>query len=237
MIIILLILLILFILFQQNPEFTSRSSKYYDILSKFSYVDEHGKIINHFEEEINEQEDALEYINSSDVVLELGGRYGSVSVAIAHRQNNNGNLVVIEPDTSIISSLEANKKRNNANFTILNKYISNKNKQLIKAGYGSYLIDSNDPDSLSITYEDFKNKYPLPFNVLVADCEGCLCEFIDTLGEDINGYNKILFEADHKDKCNYNTLLRKLKTLGFEVVKNDSNFRYVLIKKIKVIKK
>ena len=35
--------------------------------------------------------------------------------------------------------------------------------------------------------------YPLKFNVLVADCEGCLCEFIDIIKDDINLYDKILF--------------------------------------------
>ena len=95
-----------------------------NILSKFVYYDENNNKINNLEVEFEEQVDAFKYINEDDIVLELGGRYGTVSTAISYIQKHNGNLVVMEPDSNIINALEQNKIRNNANFTIINKYIS-----------------------------------------------------------------------------------------------------------------
>jgi len=204
-----------------------------NILNKFKYYDENGKKIDHLKNELDEQLDALEYIEPTDIVLELGGRYGTVSTVIAYKQNNNGNLIVIEPDKQIINSLENNKKINNANFTIINKYISNDDKKLILDGYGTKLVKETFSNEVSkITYNDFKKQYPLKFNVLIADCEGCLCDFIKIIGDDINNYNKILFEADQKELCNYEILLNDLKNKGFKIIKKNYNeiFRYVLLK-------
>jgi FkbM family methyltransferase len=208
------------------------SAEQKEFLKRFKYYDENDKLINHFKLEIDEQIDALTYITSDDVVLELGGRYGTVSVTIAHIQNNSGNLVVVEPDTRIINSLIKNKEINSANFTILNKYISNKSKKMITDGYGTRMVnsDSEIESNNMITYEEFKRQYPLKFNVLVADCESCLCDFIKDMGNDINNYNKILIEADFKNLCDYSKLIQSLISIGFKIVKNHDDFRYVLIK-------
>jgi FkbM family methyltransferase len=208
------------------------SAEQEEFLKRFKYYDENDKLINHFKLEIDEQIDALTYLTSDDVVLELGGRYGTVSVTIAHIQNNSGNLVVIEPDTRIINSLIKNKELNRANFTILNKYISNKSKKMITDGYGTRMVnsDSEIESNNMITYEEFKRQYPLKFNVLVADCESCLCDFIKDMGNDINNYNKILIEADFKNLCDYSKLIQSLISIGFKIVKNHDDFRYVLIK-------
>jgi hypothetical protein len=92
--------------------------------------------------------------------------------------------------------------------------------------------DQENIENNKITYEDFKKEYPLKFNVLVGDCEGCLCDFIKIMGNDINNYNKILFEADQENLCNYKILLEYLQDKGFKIIKEHYNqvFRYVLIK-------
>ena len=203
------------------------------VLNKFIYYNEKNKKIDHFKEELEEQKDALEFIDSTDIVLELGGRYGTVSNAIAYKQNNSGNLIVVEPDTSVISALTNNKNINKMNYTIINNYISNTPKNFTKAGYGSMTLSSkNEYDPLMISYSEFKNKFPLKFNVLVADCEGCLGEFLEMIGDDIHNYNKILFEADQPKMCDYDLILNKLHKLGFKTVKKNFNavYRYVLIK-------
>jgi FkbM family methyltransferase len=226
--IIVFILILLIWVYISRSRFSSSSDH---ILKTFNILDDSGKKINNLEIEIHEQRDALQYIEPSDIVLQLGARFGSVSIAVAYKQKNSGNLVVVEPDTSIIPALTKNKNLNNSNFIIVNKYISNESKKMIYDGYATKLTKENSAgDSLQITYDQFKKEYPFKFNVLIADCEGCLCDFIDALGDDINNYNKILFEADQKDVCSYENLVLKLKNLGFKVVKNDDNFRYVMLK-------
>ena len=44
-----------------------------------------GQLINHKIEERTEQEQAFKYIYPDDVVLELGGRYGTVSSIINYK--------------------------------------------------------------------------------------------------------------------------------------------------------
>ena len=204
-----------------------------DILKKFIYYDERGSKINHLNEEIEEQKDAYTYIDEKDIVLELGGRYGTVSCMIAYKQKNNGNLVVIEPDVDIVGALIKNKERNGAKFTVVNKYISNNPKKMIIDGYATRLetnnVETDNNASNYITYNNFKIKYPLKFNVLVADCEGCFPEFIDIIGNDLNNYNKILLEADVLDSKIYTATIEKLKNNGFDVIKEG--FRYVFIRK------
>jgi FkbM family methyltransferase len=220
---------------QKNIKSSFNNTDPDSILRSFNYFNEKGEKIDNFKDEIEEQKDALTYIDANDVVLELGARYGTVSVTIAHKQNNNGNLVVVEPDSSIIPTLTKNRDINNANFTIVHGYISDKTKTFVDNGYGSTMDESPDTnkDPLQITYSDFKKRYPFKFNVLVADCEGCLGEFLEMIGDDIYNYNKILFEGDQPHKCNYEEILKKLTSIGFEIVKKKFQDidRYVLIKK------
>jgi len=223
------ILILCFIIFNNNSGFND--DYYINILNKFTYYDENNNKIDHFKEEIYEQKDVINYIDKNDIVLELGGRYGTVSVTVSYVQKNSGNLVVVEPDKTIINALKNNKLRNNANFTILNKYISNETKKIIYDSYGTRTVkeDFGDTDN-KITYDEFKKQFPLKFNVLIADCEGCFCDFINIMGDDINNYNKILLEADQKNICEYNKVLEKLQKIGFRIVKNEDDVRYVLLK-------
>ena len=46
------------------------------------FVDENNKIINHYHMELEEKKICSHFIESSDIVLELGARYGTVSCTI-----------------------------------------------------------------------------------------------------------------------------------------------------------
>ena len=63
----------------------------------------------------------------------------------------------------------------------MNGFISNKKLDLTNIdsydGYGATAIENNDSLIPSYSLEEIINKYKLQFNVLVADCEGCLCDF------------------------------------------------------------
>jgi len=231
-IIVILIILILLIVKSSLSPFSS-SFPEDEILKRFTILDENGKKINNLEYEIEEQRDALKYIEPSDIVLELGARYGSVSIAIAYKQNNSGKIVVVEPDESIIPALKNNMIINNSKFEIFNGYISDKSMDLIKDGYATRLKEKFGRTTRQITYKSFKKMYPMKFNVLIADCEGCLGGFFETIGDsEIIKFDKILFECDVKDKNYYDLIVKKLESLGFKVVSRKYDMdRYVLIKK------
>ena len=59
-----------------------------DELENITYYDESNNIIDHKTTERTEQNMAYEFIEPNDIVLELGGRYGTVSNSINHKLNN-----------------------------------------------------------------------------------------------------------------------------------------------------
>ncbi len=203
-----------------------------EFIKNHIFYNEKDEKIDHKNNEIDEQYQAYKFIKPNDVVLELGGRYGTVSVVINKMVNGNSNHVVVEPDENIIPSLEKNKTINKSNFTILPKFISNKKKKIIYDGYGTRVEDSENDEgnNKKISYQEFREMYPQNFNVLVADCEGCLCEFLEMMGDDFNKLTKVIFEADQTHLCDYEKIKEKLKNAGFVEKDNNHNFRFVYVK-------
>lgn len=197
-------------------------------VNDFKYYDESNNVIDHNFHEIDEQQMAIDYISPNDIILELGARYGTVSVIMAKIVQNNGKLVAVEIDKNVIDTLKKNRENNNVNFEICDSIISNRNVNINYDGYSTY-ISQNDNSTINnpsiISYNEFKKKYPYNFNVLVADCEGCLEYFLEMMGDDIKNYNKILFEEDQPHICNYENIKNKLTNYGFK----QKNVRFNIV--------
>ncbi len=210
---------------------------------KKKLLDKNGKEINPFHYEQFEQYLVFKYIKPDDVVLELGARYGIVSNTINLLLNNKTNHVVVEPDKTIIPSLKLNKKIFNSKFKICDKAISNtKNLYYINQGIGSYTTNKI-PNDKSINYKkiktisshDFFKKYPLKFNVLIVDCEGCLLEFLNENLFLLDQIELIIFEKDWDTRINYSKVYKILTKNNFikEFQIFKTGFQQVWIKKIK----
>lgn len=184
------------------------------------YYDEHGEKIKHLITERKEQILAEKYIKPEDVVLELGARYGTVSCVINKKLKNKHNQVVVEPDSRVWQPLEDNMKRNDCDFHIIKGFISNKKMKLTDKedwrGYGTK--SEEDPSSKipSYTLDEIQKKYKLKFNVLVADCEGFLCQFLEENPGFLDQLRLIIFEKDNPKMCNYNAIKRQLKEKKFK---------------------
>jgi FkbM family methyltransferase len=181
--------------------------------------DEHDDIINTAICEAEEQSLAKKYIESDDVVLELGARYGSVSCIINSKLSCKTNQVSVEPDDRVWDALERNKATNGCEFNIVKGFISSKKLGLTElndcGGYGTTSVE--EPESLipSFSLEQIKEKYNLEFNVLVADCEGFLETFFDENPDCYKKMRLIIFEADYPHKCNYDKVRKLLQEDGF----------------------
>jgi FkbM family methyltransferase len=167
-----------------------------------------------------EQVLANEFIRETDVVLELGARYGSVSCVINFKLNNKTNQVVVEPDDRVWNALKLNRDRNNCKFNIVKGFISNKKLDLTELdccldGYGATFIENNETKIPSYTLNEIKEIYNLNFNVLVADCEGFLEVFFDENPDFYDNLRLIIFEADYAEKCNYDKIRHNLQQKGF----------------------
>ncbi len=177
-----------------------------------------GKKINHNLIEFPEQQLVNNHIKPDDVVLELGARYGTVSCAINKKLNNKLNQVSVEPDKRVWSALEENKENNECGFHIVKGFISDKKLSLTNLndyidGYAAtYVIDDKSQYN-HYTLDEIQSMYNLEFNVLVADCEGYLGEFLKQNPKLYDTLTMFIFEADYTDKCDYeiirDTLLKK----------------------------
>lgn len=193
-------------------------------LDKIPYYDENDNIIDNKKNEREEQYIGNDYIMPDMIVLELGARYGTVSCVINNKLENPLNHVVIEPDTTVIDALKKNKKSHKSKFKIINGIISEKSMKLNKRGYASNVefLKKEDLDDENIvknySLNKIMKKYNLEFDTLVADCEGCLCNFIKENEKYIKNYKLIIFERDMPNKCNYKLIDEQLKKWNFKQI-------------------
>ena len=186
-------------------------------LDKIPYVDENNAPID-IKHEREEQYVSHDYIHPNSTVLELGARYGVVSSVINNKLENPRNHVCVEPDSNVIGCLRKNRRTHKGHFHVVNGIVSQKPMGLLQKGYSSHMVpvDAKTPAVKSYSVEELQNKHKLKFDTLVADCEGCLCAFVDENPTFVfNQLKHIMFEADWPNKCDYKELRRKLHHAGF----------------------
>lgn len=181
--------------------------------------DEFGRKIDTESVEKREQIHAEAFVEPDDVVLELGARYGSVSVVINKKLTNPLHHVAVDPDERIWSSLEKNRDQNNCKFHILKGVISRKPVKLTElddwGGYGTTSVTTVEPTTtVSYTLEQVQDMYKLKFTTLVADCEGFLETFFDENPWMYDQLNTVLYEQDYPNKCNYSRIAQNLNDHG-----------------------
>ena len=178
-------------------------------------LDEKGQSINTEIVEAAEQKMVKEFVHEDDVVLELGARYGSVSCTINEILKNRKNQVSVEPDYRIWASLENNRNSNRCEFEIFKGFVSRQKLNIIAKGYDTAFTPDETSNVECLTLEEIENKFNLKFNVLVADCEGFLEIFFEENPDLYSKLDKIIFEADREDFCNYEILRENLRNNGF----------------------
>jgi FkbM family methyltransferase len=201
------------------------------------FYDSDNKLIDIEHIEKCEQDLANKYILPSDVVLELGARYGTVSCIINKKLYNKSNQVVVEPDSRVWESLEKNKNNNNCHFNIVKGFISNKKLDLTNlechiGGYGATFIENDNTLIPSYSLNEIKEKYNIQkFNVLIADCEGGLGIFLKENPSLYNDIRMIIFEADYPEKCDYELIKNNLRLFGFTNIEKGHQNVWIKINK------
>ena len=88
-------------------------------------------------------------------------------------------------------------------------------------GYASTVSATSENDKnvvYSISLKDIMKKTKLKFDCLVADCEGCLCDFFKENEKYLKDYKMIIFESDYPENCDYDEIKKSLKLWGFSVI-------------------
>jgi hypothetical protein len=191
----------------------------YQELDAIPYVDENGRIIPNKIYERVEQDDTNKFIPPHAVVLELGGRYGTVSAVINHKLDDPTQHVVVEPDPTVQVALRTNRESHDCHYSIVYGIISKKKMYLNNMGYGTHCLEtpSNFPVN-NYSLEEVSSMYPTkPFTHLVADCEGGFVDFLEDYPDLVKSMEGVYFETDGKwtTPVNYTFLLQKLGDWGF----------------------
>jgi FkbM family methyltransferase len=201
----------------------TRTKLTFEELDAIPYYTETGETVDTISRERTEQILANKYIESHHKVLELGGRYGTVSCIINNKLDNPEAHVVVEPDERVIDILHKNKDTHNSFFHVFQGVISNKKYNLTNTdrhfgGYGSTCVEDEQTTILSKNLNEVMAQYNVQFNCLFADCEGFLENFVRENAELVKEYELIIYEIDYPQKCDYVWIESFLKENNFECV-------------------
>lgn len=177
-------------------------------------VNEKNEPVDILKNEVTEQRLASLYIQPSDIVLELGARYGSVSCMINAKLTNPAMHVAVEPDQTVWEALEQNRHANASAFRIFQGTIGRKG-VVIRSdkGYGTQTVAKDEGETLPFCSVD---DLGLPFTTLVADCEGCLPTFFQDFPDMYDRLHTVIFEADAG--ANYAEIQKQLASHGFQPI-------------------
>lgn len=162
--------------------------------------------------EYNEQIMSLQFIKPTSKVLEIGGDVGRNSVTISSLLDDSSNHVVFEASPASAKKLEENLRANQLNTRVEACAISRR--PLIQKGWDTIVVTQEQYDQTPyqpevsllppypptrvplITLEQIREKYPIQFDTLVADCEGALYYILLDEPTFLNNIKTILLEND-----------------------------------------
>ena len=188
----------------------------------YDLVDENNKLLLGTVE-LTEKLVISEYLPSNSTVLELGARYGAVSLVIGTTLKNPERHVAIEPDKAVWNALETNKSKNGGKFTIIKRVLSKTPLYFKADGYSSRTVDNpvgNDTVIPNITFDELEKETNLVFDALVIDCEGCLEKLLIDFPNILDNMKFVTFEEDHTDICNYDWIKSQLSMKGFVQIRD-----------------
>jgi len=208
---------------------------------KCHFINECNQPLDNFARRVEEGSRYLieKYITSDMKVLELGARYGTVSVCLDFILNEPKNqLVCVDPDPNTKECLLYNKNINNCSFNIFSGAISSNNLYVCHNGCGwetkTYI---NPPTNLScqkiqtLSLEEIQNMYNIQFNCLLADCEGFLLQFIQENENLFDNLKCLIYEEDcgknhpiNGTYIDYNEVESFLLSKGYELIETYIDF-------------
>tara|TARA_B110000259_G_scaffold184524_1_gene231757 strand:+ start:1616 stop:2194 length:579 start_codon:yes stop_codon:yes gene_type:complete len=165
----------------------------------------------------------VKHLKHDDCVLEFGGSIGRNSCVINTILSDKTKHVVVEPSTRELNTLLKNRERNKLGFLVENSAISDV--QLYSKVWNTYDTPVNGSVPVKcITYDVFKKKYNLPFNVIVIDSEGSFVNTMKTSPDILDNIRMIIMEHDFITEDDYEYFKRTLVIKGYKC-------KYVYLKK------
>lgn len=177
---------------------------------------------------------------NSTGVLELGGRYGTTTCAIAKQLRNSGRNVVVEPDGNVWAALDQNLASHSCLAHVVKGIVGNQNKDgdVHESGYSSHLSALQTDAAVgrravaATPWQEVERQFGVKIDTVLIDCEGCVNYFIDENPGLMDQVKLVLMEgdagkygsdadpycADLGDDCvDYNKVIRRFEALGFKL--------------------
>ena len=168
------------------------------------------------------------YLDKNDIVLQLGGNIGTSCIFADKILDKKDKQICVEPNTGIIKLLEENKLKNNSKFQIINGVITNKKDVYLNNDELDDMAFITTDKSTGIKLNTYRLDTIGDFNVLFADCEGCLVQFIKEYPEILTKVNKIIYERDNDKDFSYDYIEKLFKENNF--IQKEKGFVCVWVK-------
>lgn len=180
-----------------------------------------GRMVPNNKWEYEEQKLIFKWLRPQDRVLMMGGNVGGGCLIADQLLTNGSHAACVEPNPALWSTLEANKRSNNAQFRIVKQVVSNR-KTFMKVcdgmskGTCSTTATSASEDG-SWQQVDSIDLHVLErqmfhathgFSFLIFDCEGCACSFFSEYPDILARSRAIMLEVDDRLHCNYTQLFQ-----------------------------
>ena len=159
------------------------------------------------------------FLKGNEKVLEIGSNIGRGSLIIASILNDQHNFLTLECDPESFEKLNHNKLINNFSFYTENSALSKR--KLIQKGWDTLCSDELIEGYKwinTITLEELKSKYPIPFDTLFLDCEGAFYYILLDTPEILNGVKTIIKENDYHNFEHKLIVNKILKDNGFKII-------------------
>jgi FkbM family methyltransferase len=173
-------------------------------------------------EEFPEQKMAVRFLDASSKVLEIGGNVGRNSLILA-MITDQSSLVTLESDPTIARFLEENRDANQMTFHIEPSALSLR--PLIQKGWDTIVSDlvlDGYKKINTITLDELRAKYQIPFNTLVLDCEGAFYYILQDMPSILDGIQTIVMENDYYTVSHKEYIDETLRSKGFTCVYSET---------------
>lgn len=183
--------------------------------------------------ELHEQQLIFDFLDrDSTGVLEFGGNIGRTSIVINKLLRAPRNHVVFESDPESVRVLEENRKANGCSFMIVPAALSDR-PVMIQQGWHAHAHDTANGMHASfappegwkrvntISFQEFKRTFPIEFDTLVVDCEGCITQILLDHGTELlQSVKTVIIENDDFVNANVpqNVTTQFLLNHGFQSV-------------------
>ena len=217
-------------IFRFPPEGGRDRKMPFDELDGIPYIENNWNVLDHKTIERWEQLIARDHIIPSDSVLELGGRFGTVSCVINNILDDPTRHIVIEPEDAVIPALLYNRKEHNSFFTVYKNIICSRPKKIICAGHATRAVDCTDEGDVpmpSITLDEIIKHHGFGFTALVADCEGCMEDFVSNHKGLVQQLRLVTYEKDFPELSDYAKVASMLAECGLTCMQDDAHMIWV----------